>query len=532
MAGLRRKSQNPQKNRPATRAFSRQRTSNGIQTPDQCSDSSIHSPTAPIGGADEPQDESFSFLNLSNSFETPNVTQHNTNSQLKSPLHDFENICKNLVSDKVSDLAFGIHCYASCNFGRNYEPHMIQCTLCMLWFHGQCSDANSSQVIWTCEKCRRLPDLVSSFFNQLSELHNAFNEMVNQSNELYSTINEISTKNAQLKCENKQLKKALYEYRLSSYNNLTSNSDDNTGNSSDSTDSTDCEASKNSVVVKPKRKRKLKSQQSKKSKSSICHFTESKTLPESAEEIKASANKCIKDNRSEPIISPPKDVSNSNDYKTKENNHFVSVESCESTGTRETLHKDASAGNTNPNLAVIGNSMIRNSGSYISKSFPHVNTCVYSTSGYNLDQAVKDIPGIIDGFTKKDCVVLCLGTADIAGQETSETISRYLVLIDQIKSIAPESRIFILAIASRISQNSDTGLLNRKADSVNSMLKLLCDRDAVCTFINVNPSAIIRNYHGDGLHFNARGRHIFEEFLVNRIKKELNFPVFANIPKS
>ena len=129
-------------------------------------------------------------------------------------------------------------------------------------------------------------------------------------------------------------------------------------------------------------------------------------------------------------------------------------------------------------------------------------------------------------------MVLCLGTADIAGQETSETISRYLVLIDQIKIIAPESRIFILAIASRLSQNSDTGLLNRKADSVNSMLKLLCDRDAVCTCINVNPSAIIRNYHGDGLHFNARGRHIFEEFLVNRIKKELNFPVFANIPKS
>jgi hypothetical protein len=81
--------------------------------------------------------------------------------------------------------------------------------------------------------------------------------------------------------------------------------------------------------------------------------------------------------------------------------------------------------------------------------------------------------------------------------------------------------------------------LNKKIDSLNCILRLFCDKDDICTFIDVNPAAVDsdvnpaavdRNYLRDGLHFNGTGRHIFEQFLVIKLKQVINFRVQGNMP--
>ena len=181
-----------------------------------------------------------------------------------------------------------------------------------------------------------------------------------------------------------------------------------------------------------------------------------------------------------------------------------------------------------PRVLVIGNSMVRNTGPYLSKKLKNVETCVYTTSGYTLDRAITEVPELVKNFTKSDTIVLCLGTVDVDQNEVAEIASKYYILVGKLKILAPECHILISAIAYRLHKNSEP--LNVKTDSVNSALRLLCTSDSQCIFVDVNPSATVENYFKDGLHFNYRGRHIFEEFLVNRITQVINFPLLANQP--
>ena len=183
---------------------------------------------------------------------------------------------------------------------------------------------------------------------------------------------------------------------------------------------------------------------------------------------------------------------------------------------------------TKPRVLVIGNSMIRNTGHFLSKKLQNVDSCVYSTSGYSLDRAVAEVPQMVNDFNKFDTVVLCLGTADIIQNEVTDIATKYCILIGKIRNIAPECNILISAVAYRLHENSQC--LNESTDFLNSSLRLLCSRDSKCIFVDMNPSATQENYLEDGLHFNYRGRRIFEGFLVSILTQERNFPQLLNQP--
>jgi hypothetical protein len=184
-----------------------------------------------------------------------------------------------------------------------------------------------------------------------------------------------------------------------------------------------------------------------------------------------------------------------------------------------------------PRIAVIGSSMIRNTGQYISNKLKsdYIESCVYSTSGYSLDRAIVEVPDMINDFRKSDTVVLYLGTADICNDSVENVVSKYCILIDKCKCIAPESSIFVSAVPYRL--HSYQKNYNTFIDKLNRCLRMLCSNNSQCTFIDVNPAAVEENYHSDGLHFSYRGRRVFQEFLVSKLAVERNFHVFVNQQK-
>ena len=59
-----------------------------------------------------------------------------------------------------------------------------------------------------------------------------------------------------------------------------------------------------------------------------------------------------------------------------------------------------------PRVLVIGNSMVRNTGPYLSKKLKNVETCVYSTSGYTLDRTITEVPEL--SRTLPNVTLLCV----------------------------------------------------------------------------------------------------------------------------
>ena len=65
------------------------------------------------------------------------------------------------------------HCVSNCKHGRKYERGMTRCCLCMNLFHTEClADSNtaSQSIIWNCNKCRQLPQLVLDLSTQLTAI--------------------------------------------------------------------------------------------------------------------------------------------------------------------------------------------------------------------------------------------------------------------------------------------------------------------------------------------------------------------------
>ena len=58
-----------------------------------------------------------------------------------------------------------------------------------------------------------------------------------------------------------------------------------------------------------------------------------------------------------------------------------------------------------------------------------------------------------------------------------EIASDYSVLIDKVKTVAPQCNIYISAVPHRLGDDGE--LVNHNIDCVNKSLKLLCARDAL-----------------------------------------------------
>ena len=109
---------------------------------------------------------------------------------------------------------------------------MLQCSMCMLFYHSGCTDSFATQFSWICNTCRSLPQMIISMKEQLGQLHETLTSILNQQNEFYNNICSINIENSKLKLENKNLKKEIYDYRVKAYRRFSSSTSDDTSSDS------------------------------------------------------------------------------------------------------------------------------------------------------------------------------------------------------------------------------------------------------------------------------------------------------------
>ena len=84
---------------------------------------------------------------------------------------------------------FDLYCYPTCKYGRKHDRSMIQCCICMLWYHCQCTTVSSEHTgIWNCKKCRCIPQAIDHVTDQMNEMNNLLSNMVEKQNELYQQL--------------------------------------------------------------------------------------------------------------------------------------------------------------------------------------------------------------------------------------------------------------------------------------------------------------------------------------------------------
>ena len=336
-----------------------------------------------------------------------------------------------------------LYCNSACTLGRNNDREIILCSRCMIWHHKECTDFNSQFPSWTCQKCRCLPETVMCLKSQLSELHEAMSNMLANQNNMFSTMCNLNVENANLKLENKTLKKKLYDYRLQAYNKLT---DDSDSESSEDESILSCPV----IINKSeKQKEQVEDEPTPKEKPSLV--------------TRSNLNDQLQEVASEPV--------------------------------------------KKPSVTVIGSSMVRGTGKRLSKSLKNHDSCVLSTSGYTLDNAISHIANITKEQNKGDIIVLTLGTVDVETCNHARLVYKFGQLVKITKDLSDGNPIIITAIPQRLNPESST--INNRIDQLNKSLRFMCDNDNKCWFIDCNPGKMLKNYKHDGLHFSFLGTEYF-----------------------
>ena len=178
---------------------------------------------------------------------------------------------------------------------------------------------------------------------------------------------------------------------------------------------------------------------------------------------------------------------------------------------------------TKPKITILGSSMVRNTGPHISENLKEKNTCVYAISGLTISDANAKTSAIFAQHDKDDIAVLQVGTNDLPICEAEELITKYDNLINEVKLVAPDSKLVVTAVADRIYPGSAT--INQKSHLLNKHLRNRCLRDKNLVFIDANPELLIKNYRYDGTHFNYNGTKFFANFLSSYLNHSENFPL-------
>ena len=445
---------------------------------------------------------------------------------------DFSVICQNDKSPQfatpvgrgnhVKTTSSDLYCYSSCTLGRNYDRSMIQCLTCMTWCHTECAKLDSEpSTTWNCHKCRCIPQTVDLLTDQMNEMHNLLSIMVEKQNRLYEQFCSTQIKNVQLQKEIESLKSQNFSLKLRGYNRLTNSSSESSDSEAESVFDNDIRASAvhtdveqtftlpapgtnedSDVVIvdltPPERSNNRSASGTRpppyRAKSTSLSSSGTATVPSRQPARSKSTTRCTSD--------PP----------------YSSPVSSSKRATAETKKIKKSR------LTVVGTSMVRGMGQYISTNLNELETCVYSTSGLTVCKATEQIPQMLHDFDRSDTVLFNVGTVDVNHYDVYDVASKYCTLIDQVKSVAPDCNIVISAIPCHLNEND----INTKTSNLNKTLRLICARDANCRFIDVNPSVIAQNYQTDGLHFSSKGRRSFSQSLVNEMKQIVNFPLTAH----
>ena len=146
------------------------------------------------------------------------------------------------TANKTQVISTELYWYSTCPHGRMHDRAMIQCSICMKWFHAVCTDVASKAAFWNCNNCRILPETVDTLRQQIIEVHDILSNMVQKYTELFQNITELSLTNSQLKNEVKTLKKQNHQLRVHQYNRMTAS------DSSSSSDSSSCSKNEGNAV--------------------------------------------------------------------------------------------------------------------------------------------------------------------------------------------------------------------------------------------------------------------------------------------
>ena len=170
--------------------------------------------------------------------------------------------------------------------------------------------------------------------------------------------------------------------------------------------------------------------------------------------------------------------------------------------------------------------MVRGTGKGLSKSLKNHDSCVLSTSGYTLDNAISHIEKITKEQNKGDIIVLTLGSADVETCNQAQLVYKFGQLVKITKDLSDGNPIIITAIPQRLNPESST--INNRLYQLNKSLRFMCDNDNKCWFVDCNPGKMLKNYKHDGLHFSYLGTEYFASKLSDFINS--NFYVQTDLP--
>ena len=87
-------------------------------------------------------------------------------------------------------------CQPGCNVTVKEACDMIECSLCMPWYHNVCGDPHYFGA-WTCVSCRQLPTLVLNLPKQVTDLASSL-VIFQESNQSQKDINCLKSENNRL----------------------------------------------------------------------------------------------------------------------------------------------------------------------------------------------------------------------------------------------------------------------------------------------------------------------------------------------
>ena len=376
-----------------------------------------------------------------------------------------------------------VYCVPNCIYaGQAAGLDMLRCCLCMNWIHPVCCDEPVKHDkeyigVYTCTKCRTISDKVISIEAKLDSLFDLNKSLINM-------LTESRT-------ENMELRNLVSSLKLE----LTNKS------------SVACESNNTaSDPAKGKKAMNLKPNQWSISPTKEQNNPLTQLNPLTPEFIPGNMIKITPETNH---VSPRSSLENS-DLKD------VSP----SVPERVTQPKEATTISRKPQLTIIGNSMVRDSGPIIANQLQKMKTSVLSISGYTIDSASSEVSQNIQDFNEHDTVVFQLGTVEMQDGDPFVAAAKYSELIGNLRSASPRCNVVIASVPYRLYSKS----VNERIDQLNSTLRLMCVRDPKCMFWDVNPSATKSNYRSDGLHFSHHGINQFARLLAQKIK-QINFSV-------
>ena len=90
------------------------------------------------------------------------------------------------------------HCYSKCKVSTSTD--MIRCSLCVVWFHVDCTGEDTHyQGVWCCHSCRTLPKSIQGMTEQIELLISSLESIRNSEAALQAEVKLLKAENGNLR---------------------------------------------------------------------------------------------------------------------------------------------------------------------------------------------------------------------------------------------------------------------------------------------------------------------------------------------